>query len=235
VHAWDKYLTERDRLVFEQAGYGRRCGFGAHPALLIIDVTYSFVGAVPEPLLESIKKWRNSCGEEGWAAVRQIQPILQAARASHVPVIYTFEEARPDFVDIGVHLGKNRRSKESTSVQGHKGTQIVAELAPAPDDLWLSKKRASAFFGTPLISYLVGLGVDTLIVTGCTTSGCVRATVVDGQSYNLRMIVVEDGVFDRGEVSHAISLWDMQAKYADVVPAQEVIEYLKNCAVTAAC
>ncbi len=104
----------------------------------------------------------------------------------------------------------------------------MRELAPRSSELLLSKKKASAFFGTPLISYLVEHGVDTVIVTGCTTSGCVRATVVDGQSYNLRMIVVEDGVFDRGELSHAASLWDMQAKYADVVSSDEVVTYLER-------
>ncbi len=227
MHAWDSFLTDRDREVFRQGGYGKHYGFGQRPALLVIDMTYNFVGDVPEPILDSIKKWRHSCGKEGWEAIRHIQPILAAARARTIPVIYTYGEARSDFADTGVRHLKNFRADEATDIKGHKGTHIVDELAPAEGDFVLLKKNASAFFGTPLIAHLIGKGIDTLLVTGCTTSGCVRATVVEGQSYNLRMIVVEDGVFDRGQASHAMSLWDMNAKYADVVPSQQVIEYLE--------
>ncbi len=225
---WDRFLTDRDRAVFQLGGYGKKYGFGAHPALLVIDVVYNFVGEKPEPILESIKKWRRSCGEEGWNAIGRIRPLLAAARSKSIPIIYTHNEVRPDFADKGVRHLKNFRGGENTDTKGHLGTQVVEELAPMPGDFALVKNNASCFFGTPLISYLVGLNVDTLLVVGCTTSGCVRATVVDGQAYNMRMIVVEDGVFDRGEASHAISLWDMQAKYADVVPSAQVIDYLER-------
>jgi maleamate amidohydrolase len=229
---WDRFLTDRDRAVFAAGGYGKKYGFGLHPALLIIDVIYNFVGEKPEPILESIKTWRRSCGDDGWSAIRRIQPVLAAARAKRIPVIYTHNEARPDFADVGVRHFKNfRASERNTDTIGHRGTEIVEELAPQPGDFALVKNNASCFFGTPLMSYLVGLGVDTLLVVGCTTSGCVRATVLDGQAYNMRMIVVEDGVFDRGEASHAISLFDMQAKYADVVLSAQVIEYLERLAV----
>ena len=191
-------------------------------------MTYGFVGDEPAPILESVKKWRHSCGQAGWGAIERIQAILAAARAKRAPVIYTHEEYRADLADRGVWGQKNSRTEERTDVEGHLGVQIVSELAPAPGDWHLYKKNASAFFGTNLASMLIGLGADTLVVTGCTTSGCVRATVVDGQSYNFRMIVPEDAVFDRGEASHAMSLWDMQAKYADVVSAQETMEYLQR-------
>jgi nicotinamidase-related amidase len=223
---WDRFLTDRDRAVFQSGGYGKRYGFGSRPALLVIDVVYNFVGEKPEPILQSIKAWRRSCGEEGWNAIGRIQPLLAAARAKSVPVIYTHNEVRADSADKGVRFLKNYRGSENTDTKGHRGTQVVEELAPLPGDFAVVKSNASCFFGTPLISLLVSLKVDTLLVVGCTTSGCVRATVVDSQSYNLRTIVVEDCVFDRGEASHAISLWDMQAKYADVVPSAEVIEYL---------
>ena len=229
-HAWDRFLTEQDRQVFREAGYGRRYGFGSRPALIVIDVTYGFIGDRPEPILESIKRWRHSCGQVGWDAVTRIRPILSAARDRGLPVIYTYGAYRPDMADRGVWQLKNARCEETTDVAGHLGTQIAAELAPGPSDLLLSKKNASAFFGTNLASYLIGLAVDTLIVTGCTTSGCVRATAVDSQSYNFRTIVVEDGVFDRGEASHAMSLWDLNAKYADVVSSAEVVEYLRGLA-----
>ena len=225
---WDRFLSEQDRQVFAVGGYGRRYGFGARPALLIIDVTYGFAGDEPAPILESVKKWRQSCGQAGWDAIERIQAILAAARGKGVPVIYTHEEYRADLADRGVWGQKNSRTGERTDVEGHLGVQIVSELAPGPGDWHLYKKNASAFFGTNLASMLIGLGVDTVVVTGCTTSGCVRATVVDGQSYNFRMIVPEDAVFDRGEASHAVSLWDMHAKYADVVSAQETMDYLQR-------
>ncbi len=228
MHAWDRFLTEQDREVFALGGYGCRYGFGARPALLIIDVTYGFVGDQPAPILESVKQWRHSCGQVGWDAIESIQAILAAARAKQVPVIYTHEEYRTDLTDRGVWGQKNSRTGEGTDAEGHQGVQIVSQVAPAPGDLHVYKKNASAFFGTNLASLLIGLGVDTLVVTGCTTSGCVRATVVDGQSYNFRMIVPEEAVFDRGEASHAMSLWDMNAKYADVVPVAETLEYFQR-------
>ncbi len=225
---WDRFLTDRDRQVFALGGYGRRYGFGVRPALLIIDVTYGFVGDRPAPVLESVKKWRHSCGQAGWDAIPQIQAILEAARARQIPVIYTHEEYRADLADRGVWGEKNSRTGEGTDAEGSLGVQIVSQLAPVPGDWHLYKKNASAFFGTNLASLLIGLSVDTVVVTGCTTSGCVRATVVDGQSYNFRMIVPEEAVFDRGEASHAISLWDVNAKYADVVPVAETIEYFQR-------
>jgi len=100
---------------------------------------------------------------------------------------------------------------------GGRGYDFVEEIAPLPKDILLPKKHPSAFFGTPLASYLVNLGADTLVVTGCTTSGCVRSSVVDAFSYNFRVCVPSDAVYDRSQVSHAVNLFDMGEKYADVM------------------
>jgi len=105
------------------------------------------------------------------------------------------------------------------------GNEIVAMIAPGPRDIVIKKQKPSGFFGTNLASYLTLLGCDSVIVVGTTTSGCVRATVVDGFSLNYRVIVAEEGCFDRSEASHAVSLCDMHAKYADVVPLAEVLSY----------
>ncbi len=107
-----------------------------------------------------------------------------------------------------------------------RGYDFVAEIAPQAGDLLLPKKHPSAFFGTPLLSHLIDLGVDTLFVTGCSTSGCVRASVVDAFSYNFRVVVPQDCVFDRSPTSHAVNLFDMNAKYADVVPVAEGLAML---------
>lgn len=222
---WDRFLSDRDREVFEASGYAQPAGFGARPALAIIDVNYNFVGDKPEPILESIKRWPNSCGEEGWAALAIIKELLAACRDKGLPVIYSTYEWQPNAFDFGGWLWKNHRLLEfAESI--NEGNAIVADIAPAADDIVIRKKKPSAFFGTPLLAYLIDLKVDSLLVTGTTTSGCVRATVVDAFSNNLRCSVVEDGCFDRSETSHAINLCDMNAKYADVVSSREALDFV---------
>lgn len=228
---WDKFLTERDKQVFAASGYGARGGFGKRPALLVIDVNYGFVGDKPEPILESIKRWMNSCGEDGWKAVGAIKELLVAARGKGVPVIYTTGVRRADAWDEGAWAYKNSRVK--TDYMGLnpsklKSNIIIPDIAPGPQDLVIGKQKPSAFHGTPLADYLVHLGCDSVICTGTTTSGCVRATVIDAFSKNYRVIVAEEGCADRSQASHAINLCDMNAKYADVVGVPEVVAYLNE-------
>jgi maleamate amidohydrolase len=228
---WDKFLTERDKLVFQASGFRSRAGFGSRPALLIVDVNYGFVGDKPEPILESIKRWMHSCGEDGWKAVSAIKGVLDTARAKEIPVIYTSGSRRADGWDQGIWAAKNRRAKADylgVGVGALAGNIIVPDIAPGPRDIVIGKHKPSAFYATPLLSFLIQLGCDSVIVTGTTTSGCVRATVVDAFSANYRVMVVEDGCADRSEVSHAINLCDMDAKYADVVSSEETIEYIKS-------
>ena len=223
---WDDFVPKEDKKVFETAGYGKKMGFGSRPALFIIDVHYNFVGDKPEPILESIKKYRTSCGSRGWAAVPHIQNLLEKVRSKKFPVIYTVSERRKDYFDSGVQRRKSFRHMEPTSVIGQKGTEIVHEVAPEEKDILISKRKPSAFFGTPLMSYMNDLDVDTIILTGCTTSGCIRATAVDAFSYNFRTVVVEECCFDRFLSSHAVNLFDLNTKYADVLPLSEVIDYI---------
>jgi isochorismate hydrolase len=111
---------------------------------------------------------------------------------------------------------------------GHKGNDVVAEVAPLPDDLFIEKRKPSAFFGTPLMSHLNQMGADSLILTGSTTSGCVRASAVDALSYDLRVTIPHEAVFDRGEVSHKITLFDLHMKYVDVTDTADVLSYLEG-------
>jgi nicotinamidase-related amidase len=223
---WDDILTERDKQVFAAAGYGKRQGFGSRPAVIVVDVNYNFVGDVPEPILASITKYRNSCGEEGWQGVYQIQKLLEAARAKGVPIFYSTAPPRRLALQAGRWHGKNSRGAEDLRGRTQHGNDIVKEIAPHEDDIVILKDKPSVFFGTPLMSYLHELQVDTLLVAGTTTSGCVRATVVDAFSYNFKVVVVEECVFDRGQASHKVNLFDMQAKYADVAPLETVLHYL---------
>lgn len=223
---WDDFLTERDKAVYAQAGYGKRGGFGSRPALFIIDVQYNFCGDRPEDILDGLKQYRTHCGAEAWAAVEHIERLLHIARQKDIPVFYTESARRPDMVDSGVQVGKNHRGKEKTSVEGTHATQTVAPLAPRPKDMLIGKRKPSSFFGTLFMSHLNFFDVDTLILTGCTTSGCLRATAVDAYSYNFKTIIPEETAFDRFQASHAINLFDLNCKYADVIPTQDVAEYL---------
>jgi len=226
---WDKFLTEHDKKIFQLAGYGKRGGFGKRPALFIIDVQYNFTGDAPgETHEEGLKTYRTHCGEAGWKAVPHIERLLKLAREKNLPVFYTVSERRPDMIDSGVQVGKSHRGTEKTSTAGTHATQTVAQLAPQPQDILIGKRKPSAFFGTIFMSHLNFLDVDTLIMTGCTTSGCLRATTVDAYSLNFKVVIPEETAFDRFEASHAINLFDLNCKYADVIPTEEVAAYLEG-------
>ncbi|MBV2142390.1 isochorismatase family protein [Falsochrobactrum sp. TDYN1] len=224
---WDRFLTERDKQVFKAAGYGKRGGFGTRPALFIIDVQYNFCGDTPEDILEGLKQYRTHCGHEAWAAVEHIVPLLELAREKNLPVFYTESGRRPDLLDSGVQVGKNHRGGEKTVIAGTHATRTVEPLAPRPQDMLISKQKPSCFFGTTFMSQLNFLDVDTLILVGCTTSGCLRATAVDAYSFNFKVVIPEETAFDRFEASHAINLFDLNCKYADVIPTIEVADYLR--------
>src|SRR5712691_10785067 len=212
---WNQFLTERDKAVFAAAGYGARAGFGNRPALLVIDVNYNFCGDRREPILESIKRWRNSCGAEAWDGVARIRELIDAAHAQGVPVIYTTAVRRADNWDSGSWSWKNSRTGERPLVMRTErdGNEIVDEIAPEPQDIIVLKQKPSCFVGTNLLRYLRFLG-------------CVRATVLVACSNNFRVTLAEEACFDRSEASHAINLCDMQAKYADVLKVEEVKRYL---------
>jgi nicotinamidase-related amidase len=229
---WDDLLTERDQEVFAKSGYGKRAGFGQLPAVLVIDMNYNFVGDKPEPILKSIERFRNSCGEEGWEGVYRIRDLLAATRKKNLPTFYTTGHEGGSSVTYGRWHGKNSRGAEDLGNKWAKGNDIVAEIAPQDGDILVRKQKPSAFFGTPLVSMLNELHADTVLVTGCTTSGCVRASVIDAFSYNFKVSVVEECVFDRGQSSHKINLFDMNMKYADVVSLKETLEYIEGLSPT---
>jgi maleamate amidohydrolase len=209
--AWTGLIGEEELEVYRRAGYQQRFGLGERPALLIIDVEYNFTGDVPEPILDSIAKYSNSCGEMAWAAIPRIAELLAQAREIGIPIAFSHGYERDDTV----------RSPRL-------GTAIVDELAPRPGELDIEKSAASAFFGTDLVSFLIQRQVDTVIHTGCVTSGCVRASVVDAASYGFKNAIVEECVFDRALTPHIANLFDMDAKYGDVMSLASVKAYLKS-------
>ncbi|MCC7275648.1 MAG: isochorismatase family protein, partial [Alphaproteobacteria bacterium] len=172
-------------------------------------------------------RYPSSCGPIGWAAVDQVARLARGARAAGVPVFFTRFALDPSGADIGVY-GRKRDllQRDDWCLEGTPGAELLPELGPEPGDIVFVKKKPSGFFGTPLLSYLVDRGVDTVIVAGGATSNCVRATVFDSSSYNFRTIVAREAVFDRIPVSHAISLFDMDRQFADVVDCEEILAQL---------
>ena len=230
---WNKFLTERDKQVFEKSGFGAEAGFGKRPALLVIDVSYNFCGDRPEPILESIKRFHNSCGEYAWESLPNIKMLIDKCHEKKIPVIYTTGTVREDGWDAGGWAWKNSRTDEDVTAPkisgfNRDGNEIMDEIAPSPQDIVIYKHKPSAFSGTPLSGFLNDLGADSLLVTGTTTSGCVRASVIDAFSNNYRVSIVEEGCFDRSQASHAINLCDMHAKYADVVTTEDALAYVNG-------
>ena len=227
---WNGFVTERDRAVMQASGFGARMGFGKRPALLVIDVSFAFCGDKREPILEAIKKWRTSCGEDAWDALPVIKSLIDCARSREAPVIYTTGRSRADKWDVGSWGWKKSASNEGPRARetNRDGDEIMPQIAPGPRDLVIYKQKPSGFHGSTLSDYLTLLGCDSVIVTGTTTSGCVRATVVDAFSANYRVAVVADACFDRLQSSHALSLVDMNMKYADVVSSAEALAFLEK-------
>jgi maleamate amidohydrolase len=219
---WSGVIPQEDLLIYEAAGYGGDVQPGSRPAVLVIDVTYGFAGREPLPTLESISRYPNSCGQAAWAAIDVIRTILPRARDSGAPVFYTIGTSK------GALIGRWRDKHPRTRVQPVDAFEIVTEVAPVVDDVVLEKTKPSAFHGTPLLAMLIDRQIDTLVVTGGTTSGCIRATVIDAFSYGFRVLIVEEAVFDRGVLSHAVNLFDMQQKYANVLSQADTLAYLEN-------
>ncbi len=221
---WERLLGDADRERLAAAGFGRRVGFGARPALLVIDVQNYMVGPPPG----SPHRYPSSCGAEAERALPALAALIAVSRAQRVPVIYTRNEFRRDGLDMGVYRRKRGRpDTEGWCLAGSEGAQIHEAVAPAPADIVLSKCKPSAFFGTRLLALLVDRGVDTVIISGGSTSNCVRATAVDAASHNFRTIVVRECVFDRFEISHLTALFDLDRQYADVVDLAATLEHLE--------
>lgn len=217
--------------LYREVGFGRRTGFGKKPAVLVVDMQYSTIGDVSEPVLQSIKKYPASSGELGWVAVPKIQVLLSTARKKNMPVIYTSYQREAFDKDVW-------KSKMSTELAqsvipslmqkgGQQGTDFVKEIAPLEKDIIITKKRSSSFFGTTLVAYLNKFQADTIIITGGVTSSCIHNTVVDASQNNYHVIVVEECVFDRHPFIHAVSLFDIDAKWGDVVSLEEVKAYME--------
>lgn len=223
---WDRFLTDRDRAHVARQPAARK-GAGDRPVLLLVDLYRWAFGDRPEPLLDAIDRWPGSCGLAGWEALPHIQRLLGEARNLGIPVIHmTGGESMPGWRDATPRGGAPRAPGDAE--RRRRRYEIIDEVAPIEGEVVLGKASPSAFWGTPLLGLLNGLGIDTIVVAGESTSGCVRATVVDAKANRYRVLVPEECVFDRHEAPHAINLFDLDQKYADVVPLAEVLAYLAS-------
>ena len=201
-----------DLEIYGQQGFGHAVGCGERLALLIVD----FVVGFTDPAMYG--------GGNILDAVAQTRSLLAAFRARGLPIAFTRVVYADDGADAGVFCRKAVGLERLT--EHALAGQIVPELAPQAGELVVRKTQPSAFFGTMLAPWLGGHGVDTVIVTGCTTSGCVRASVVDSLSHNFRTIVATDGVGDRALGPHEANLFDMGQKYADLMTCDEIVRHL---------
>jgi maleamate amidohydrolase len=198
--------------IYRQQNFGNRIGFGRRSALLIVDFTVGF----NDPRLFG--------GGNIDAAIKRTVGLLQFFRERLLPVAFTRVVYADDGSDAGIFTLKAPSLRLLT--EQHPAGQIVPELAPLKNELMVRKTQASAFFGTGFAPWLVQQGCDTVVVAGCTTSGCVRASVVDALSYNFRPIVARDCVGDRALGPHEANLFDMAQKYADVLERDEIVAAL---------
>jgi nicotinamidase-related amidase len=223
MREWERIFPEEDREIYRRAGYGKRSDFGQRPALCIIDVTTCFTGTRPMEVLQAIEEFPSSCGKAAWEALPGIRTLLDACRKADLPIVHTTGDSafRAAFANA-----TKRGTREPDT--GEKGDVIPELIKPRRGEFVVRKARASAFFGTHLITYLTKKRIDSLLVAGTTTSGCVRATVLDAFSYGFAVFLVEECIFDRSRFSHLTNLYEMNAKYGDVIPLTAALEYVSS-------
>jgi len=195
-------------------GFGARVGFGQRPALIVIDMIRAFTD------LESPLASKHD------SQIEAINRLLEPARERQVPIIFSTVAYDPDFQSAGIWIRKIPAI--SWLVEGSEWVEVDERFNRRPNEMLLVKKYASCFFGTDLATRLINRGIDTLLITGCTVSGCVRATAVDSCSYGLHTIVIQEAVGDRAELPEIANLFDIDAKYGDVVELEEALTYLSG-------
>lgn len=229
---WEEYLSPRDKDHLAATPGPREVGFGTNPALLLIDNYRSVVGYDPLPLLDAVKISPNAIGSDAWNALEAQKELLAVAREIDLPVVHVTGMAdgnMPGWSYCVTHSDERIVLRGPVPMRS-EDYEIVDQVRPTEREFIIRKVAPSAFFGTPLMGLLNFLKVDTLIVGGESTSGCVRASVVDATSYRFRVIVAEECTYDRHQASHAINLFDMNQKYADVMSVTEIIDQLKPIA-----
>jgi nicotinamidase-related amidase len=220
---WDDVIPAADRAAFERGELAgaRTIDVGVRPALIVVDMTVEFVDST----------YPTGWSETGYPAAECLSRLLSVARSAGLPVFFTkgWPTSAPPTTPGELGLWKHGSGDTVADSSPHSGDVIVPQLAPASGEVVINKgSKPSAFFGTPLASLLTYLRVDTTIVTGMTTSGCVRATAVDAFQHNYRVLIPHECCADRSQVSHKVSPFDLHMKYADVVSLDSLLETLSD-------
>lgn len=207
-------IPEEDRHYYEKGNMGLRIEWGENPCVLVVDMTDEFTQ----------DEYAAGRSDTGSAALEATGRLLDTARSEDIPVVFT--QPKRDLPEK--YTGTTKSFIGRTEGRPEKPNSIASVLDPRDEEHVINKPRASAFFDTYLANLLHVHGIDTLVVAGMTTSGCVRATVVDAHSSNFRTIVPEECVADRSTVSHEVNLFDIDMKYANVSSLDNVVEHLET-------
>lgn len=212
-------MYEAVRAFYQEKGFGGRVGFGARPAVAIIDMARSWLDE-SSPL-----------GSKNVSGIMDnVLAILSAARRQEVPIFFTTMSFDANGVETAGPIARKLRHSAAGKALDRGGalTRLDPRLGRTPDEVLIEKQRASAFWGTPFLSYLIARRIDTLIIAGCSTSGCIRSTAESAHNESFHTIVVSDAVADRSQLAHECNLIDIDLRFADVADTAAVTEYLSK-------
>ena len=218
-HCWRGFVDDETEEIYSH--YKRDVFVGENPAVLMVDVYKASYEDGQQRVIDVIKEHPSSCGERAWAMVEPAKQLLEASRAAGIPITYCTGDTRSS-------SSKGRATNRQVLNEHNESYDILDELAPEDGELVVYKQRASAFYGTPLMSHLTQMGIQSLIMGGGTTSGCLRAAVQDAKANGFHVTLVEECCYDRTAMNHMVNLFDMHHKYADVMHLDEVLTHING-------
>jgi len=217
---WMKLIPAADLATYRSGGFLRELKLGERAALIVVDVTMGFCGSRGLTLEQAIAEYPTACGPVSWETMPRIAQLIKLFRDRKLPVVFTN-------ADLTGNTYAGKATKGARRAAPYPGfNDFPAEIAPREDEWVLAKTKASGFFQSPLAAHLVRERIDTAVICGVSTSGCVRATTVDAFSHGFATFVIDDCCFDRSWFAHCANLFDLQAKYATVVSLDEIAALL---------
>ncbi len=229
---WLKQLPDAERRTLERTNASGTMKIGSRPALIVVDVTLGFCGREGLSLAEAVKEYRTACGPMSWETMPRIVGLIDLFRAKKWPVVFTHGDPDKQPFSGGATKSPRTGRRDAGYPAGHN--DFPDAIKPRDGEWVLPKTKASGFFQTPLTSYLVREQIDTTVVCGVSTSGCVRATAVDSHSNSYNTFVIDDCCFDRSYYAHCANLYDLAAKYAGVISLDELTAMMKGPALAQA-
>jgi nicotinamidase-related amidase len=219
---WMKLIPEADLATYRAGGFLRDLAFGERTALVVVDITLGFCGSPGLTLEQAIAEFPTACGPISWETMPRVGRLIRLFRDRGLPIVFTNND-----IGANAYAGKATKGERATKPDP-RFNDFPTEVAPRDGEWVLSKTKASGFFQTPLAAHLVRQRIDTVVVCGVSTSGCVRATAVDAYSHGFTTYVIDDCCFDRSWFAHCANLFDLQAKYASVVSLAELATLMSS-------